>query len=139
MAISDSYKHFDFPEYAKYYTKLEDCFKGTDRIKEKGTTYLPQTDGQEKDIKNGVARYIAYKERAIWYNYPQNTIIKSLGVLHKRPAEISLPDNLKYLEDSATKEKESLASFQLLVNDQQISYGRVGLLPDIDEDGNFYP
>jgi hypothetical protein len=111
---------------------VDDCLDGQRKIKSKGTDYLPQTSAQKEDDKSGSA-YDAYKERAIYYNYPMDTLEAASGMMQKEPAVFTLPSAMESLETSATIDNDPLSGVLADINENQIAYGRYGLLNDMPQ------
>jgi hypothetical protein len=122
------------------YILIQDCLDGERQIKSKGTEYLPKTSAQEDDDNQGKA-YTAYKTRAVYYNYPKDTVDAAVGMLQREPAKFDqMPERMKELITSATIDNEPLHEVLADINEGQISYGGLCLLVDVpSNDGGPVP
>jgi len=117
-----------------------DSYGGERAIKEEGTTYLPPTSGQVEDGQGssktpGQYAYEAYKQRAYYPDIYKEAVEAAIGIMHRKPPTIELPDALADMEENATLLGESLEMLLRKINAQQLKTGRVGLLGDIRTDG----
>jgi hypothetical protein len=112
------------------YILIEDCLYGERRIKDKETEYLPKTSAQEEDDPQGKA-YESYLTRAIYYNYPLDTVETAVGMMQREPSEFIVPETMEKLLTSSTIEDEPLSELLSDVNTGQVSYGGLCLLVDI--------
>ncbi len=108
---------------------------GQTGVKARGEEYLPMTEGQKEDFKegNGIKRYTAYKTRATYYNFCAKTIKKAMGLMHSKDATVQLPENIKEWAESITIDGEDIHSLNRDINSSQLLYGRIGLLLDVTE------
>ena len=127
---NDQYRYFH-----KDWLQLLDTAEGGEReVKERGEEYLPKTSGMKANTTSGDEVYEAYKLRAIFYEYTKDTIPAMLGVMHSKPAKIEIPDSIAHLnEESDSPESWRVGLQQVLreINNNQLTYGRYGLLTDI--------
>jgi hypothetical protein len=123
--------HPDYDLTLEDWVQMQDCVKGERAIKDAGEKYLPMTSGQKEDGQDGLDRYKAYKQRAVYLNFPKGTINDALGMMFSREPDIETSTTHEYLKDSATLKGEDLASLLQNINRQQLTYGRVFLLADI--------
>ncbi len=110
---------------------------GQTGVKNAGETYLPKTEGQVEDGNDGTVRYDAYKKRATYYNFCSKTIKKAMGLMHSKTGVIQLPEKLDKWIESITIDGEDIYSLSRDINSQQLLYGRIGLLLDYSEKGQF--
>lgn len=128
------------PDYAANvidWRLLRTAYKGERAMKERGTEYLPATSGMVLDGQGrgnykaiGEMEYQAYKMRAVFPDHVAMAVEYFLGLLHKRQGQIELPERMKYLEDKATEQGDTLEQLMRKINEQQIVTGRVGILAD---------
>lgn len=137
------------PLYDKYnpeWTKLDDCYEGEKRVKSKNETYLPPTEGQLMRSGNastgllaasgpGRQAYDAYKLRARFPELISLAVEGFVGVMHRKPAEITLPAELEPLRANAAVTGESLQHLLRQINAEQFLLGRIGLLADTQPEG----
>lgn len=143
------------PLYAKFvpdWRQMRDSFEGERRVKEAGFRYLPPTKAMVMDGAVGVNRghssttsdgqsvnttslgwqaYSAYRMRARYPDFVNESVTYLLGVMHREPPTIELPAKMEYLRDRATLSGESLEQFLRRVNEQQLVTGRVGIMGDV--------
>ncbi len=127
------------PSYLKFYTKwevLQDFYDGEDAVKQKGTQYLPATEGMILDGMNNVTdigwkNYQSYKNRAMFPEYVREAVEALVGLMHQKEAIIELPPELEYLREKASPEGEPLLALYRRVTVEQVLKGRLGLLADL--------
>ena len=138
MAIES--KHPDFLEVASDYRQMRDSFGGERRIKEATFLYLPPTGGQIKDgaLKSvtspGWISYQNYLTRAQFPEFVREAVNALVGVMHAEPPIVELPEQMEPLRKHATRKGETLEMLLRRINEQQLLYGRVGLLADFPQD-----
>ena len=133
---------------------------GSREIKRKGTVYLPATSGQLKAwnlpmggvnreyltadktqwVDNssvvcgcqgqGAYAYFLYQFRAVFYDYPAETVRQMVGRLTSSPAEIELPPDLEPMKDTATNTGLDMQSLIEVIFNEQCKYSRCGVLAD---------
>ena len=133
--------HPDYLRFRDSWTRCRDAVAGEDRIKNKGSTYLPPLPSHTKDQN----RYRAYLNRATFYNATSRTLEGLVGaVFRKAPIINNLTATLsKSLHiDNITQDGESISDLALQVTTEVVHVGRVGLLldrpyapqqPDVDQ------
>ena len=135
MSIKSSV-HPLYSAMLKYWQKGLDCYEGSECIKQKGDEYLKPTggmilDGYPSPGTAGLGNYEAYKQRAVFPDDYEEAINAAVGIIHKKPATIELPEALEYLRDKATPLGESLQLLLRKITTQQLKTGRIGILGDI--------
>jgi hypothetical protein len=116
-----------------------DTNEGQRNIKAKTTTYLPATSGM-RALSNsptqldgeGLALYTAYLTRAFFPDLVKETVRALSGILNREPANIELPQALEDMRELATAKGESLNDLLVKIQINQLLYGRLGLLLDVD-------
>jgi hypothetical protein len=130
-----SYGNRQYRYFIDDWIQLLDTVVGGEReVKEKATVYLPKTSGQKKNTTSGQDVYNAYKQRAVYYGYTQDTVIAMLGVMHAKPARIELPSVIAELDKDAVDPRAWRAGLQQIlreINFDQLVYARCGLLVDM--------
>lgn len=116
-----------------------DTNEGQRHIKSKTTQYLPSTSGMRalsgktnKLNGEGLELYTAYLIRAFFPDLVKETVRALTGILDREPANIELPDALEDMRELATPKGESLNDLLVQIHINQLLYGRVGLLLDVD-------
>ncbi len=133
-------KHPDFVEVADDYRVMRDTFAGERRVKESKFVYLPATAGQNIDgaKKNttslGYAAYSNYLTRSRFPDLVKQAVGTQVGVMVREPAVIKLPERMEPLRKSATRKGEGLEALLRRIYEQQLLFGRVGLLADFPQD-----
>lgn len=114
--------------------KLRDVYGGERSVKDKGTDYLPATGAQEADGmgtgKDGQKDYDRYRTRAVVPNFLKEAVEAMLGIMHREPARIEVPDQMRPLLDDMTNNGESAWTLLRKINEWQLLYGRLGLLAE---------
>jgi hypothetical protein len=131
-----SHLHPDYVTFSPYWQQVADTLAGERVVKAKGVTYLPMTDGMLKlktTDRNTI--YEAYKAKAVFLNFVEETGESILGMMDRKPAHIVLPTKLDPYHSQMTTDGLGIAELLKFVNRHQIYKGRVGLLPDISEGG----
>lgn len=110
--------------------KCRDVLQGATQIKNKGTEYLPQLDGQDEKA------YTAYKARACFYPAVKRTIKGMSGMVFMKDLAINgLPEKLDYLKADATFTGKPLIGLSKNIFDETMGVGRTGILVDMPEKG----
>ena len=133
-AISDP--HPDYSARRPDWVLMFDTNEGQRHIKSKTNGYLPQTSGMRalgmKTGDEGAALYAAYLIRAYFPDLVKETIRALVGILDREPANIELPEALEPLREFATAKGESLNDLLIQIHINQLLYGRLGILLDVD-------
>lgn len=121
------YKRPEYIEYNEMWTKCRDVLEGgTESIKGKGTTYLPQLPGQN-DVE-----YLAYKTRAQFVNYSSRTLQASIGQLFRKNVlynEFDYPEWMEDIDLSGTP----IDYFNRMIASEVFTTNRIGVLVDYSE------
>ena len=117
---------------------MRDAYAGERTIKAAGRAYLPSTPGQELDGMEapesvGSKNYQAYKLRARFPDYVTTAIESLLGIMHRKPPTIELPEKMKPMLERGTVEGESLWMLLRRINEHQFLTGRCGVLADVPD------
>lgn len=117
-------KKLEYDRYLPVWESVRDCVLGQQRVKYKGTTYLP--DFSIKDE----ARYSAYKERAMFLGVTQRTLSSLVGAAMRKAPEVTLPPSMDYLIEDADNSGNSLNQLFRSTIYSMMGVGRHGLLTD---------
>lgn len=116
-----------------------DTNEGQRHIKSKTTIYLQATSGMTALSANpkvlsdeGLALYTAYLQRAFFPDLVKETVRALTGILDREPANIELPAALEDMRQTATSKGESLDDLLIQMHMNQLLYGRLGVLADVD-------
>lgn len=131
-------RHPSYVLYMDDWQLMRDSIAGERRVKERGQTYLPATqgmihDGMASTEAAGYQAYQAYKIRAVYPDFVSEAVGHMLGIMHARPPKIDLPPQLEFLRTAASSDGESLEQLLQRINEEQLSTGRVGLMLDLPE------
>lgn len=136
---SISEPHPDFSARRPDWVVMFDTNEGQRHIKSKTTSYLPATSGM-RALSNspgaldgeGLALYTAYITRAFFPDLVKETVRALVGILDREAANIELPAALEDMREIATPKGESLNDLLIGIHMNQLLYGRLGLLLDVD-------
>lgn len=124
-------------ENVAVWKKNRDVYKGTETVKECTIEYLKPTQGMVLDGMDtgdmgsiGGKAYKAYLERAVFPEAYRDGVDMLIGVMHKKPPNITLPPQLEFLRENATIQGENLELLLRRINTEQLCPGRLGLLLD---------
>jgi len=125
---------------------MRDAVEGERQIKAAGTTYLKPTSGMIEDGilvgQPGWAAYDAYRSRARYPDLVSEAVESLLGVMHRKPPTIELPESMEDMREKITIRGESMDMLLRRINEEQLTTGRVGLIGDVigtgDREGELY-
>ena len=136
---SISEPHPDFSARRPDWVTMFDSSEGQRHIKSKDTQYLPATSGMRALSATptvlegeGLVLYTAYLTRAFFPDLVKETVRALTGILDREAANIELPDALEDMREIATAKGESLNDLLMSIHMNQLLYGRLGLLLDVD-------
>lgn len=133
-------RHPDYLDAIEDYRVMRDSYAGERKIKEATFTYLPPTAGQIKDgaaqsVRSpGWVSYTNYLARANFPEFVREAVQTLVGVMHAEPPIIELPAALEPMRKVASRKGESLEMLLRRINEQQLLFGRIGLLADFPQD-----
>lgn len=139
-------RHSSYEEQVCRWSLVEDALKGEHHVKKKGTKYLPAPPAMagsgawsraNKDTAGGVGAYEFYLSFAEFPEIVSDVLGGYQGLIHAKPPTVELPEDMKYLYDSATPSGLSVREMWQIATRMVLKGGRVSLLPDIGEDGKF--
>lgn len=133
MAIDD--RHPEYIAKVGEWIQMYDTYKGEREVKRKRLDYLPPSeamiqDGMATPSSPGWKDYEAYITRAVFHDCVRDAVKAMIGIMHMKPAVISLPPRLAPMMDKATIQGEGLQMLMRRINEAQLCYGRCGLLVD---------
>jgi len=123
---------FQRPEYkaAGYgWTLVDDVVAGSEKVKAKGKTYLPQPNPSDLSAENE-ERYRQYKARAVFYNATSRTVQSLVGAAFRKVPALTCPDALKYVEDDVDGKGISIYQQSQSAVRQVLKKGRQAILVD---------
>lgn len=129
--MADNIDHV-LPEVNKHlkpWARVRDCINGEDAVKEKGHTYLPAIMPWDKSKENE-ARNLDYVQRAVFYGVTKRTLKGMIGQVMSKPAVLSVPELLEYLQDDVDGGAVSIDQQANQCLSDTLAVGRAGLLTD---------
>lgn len=124
-----STKRKELRDYEGDYKKIADCTAGERAVKKRGVTYLPMPNPDDESAEN-VARYGAYKTRAVFYNVTQRTLSGMVGEVFARDPVEELPTRLDVVSEDADGSGLTLTQLAKRAVRYTLSMGRAGVLAD---------
>jgi Domain of unknown function (DUF4055) len=121
-------KHALYLQRQEQWQRCRDAYDGSDAIKARSTTYLPQLTGQTKD------EYAAYLLRAMWYGATGRTVDGLTGTITRKPGKIDVPTALDAHLDDITLSGTPLEVFIKELLSEILKIGRGGVLVDMGRD-----
>ena len=134
MSLDD--KHPEYVQHLGEWLQCSDTYAGEREVKRKRITYLPPTeamvqDGMTSAQAPGWKDYDAYIMRAVYHDAVRDAVKAMVGIMHMKPATITLPPKLAGMMNKATIQGEGLQMLLRRINEAQLVYGRCGLLVDV--------
>ena len=129
--------HPDFLARQPDWRLMFDTNEGQRHVKSQKNLYLPPTSGMralglKKAEDEGALLYGSYLTRAFFPDLVKETVRALAGILDREPANIELPKGLEDMGEIATPKAESLNDLLVHIHVNQLLYGRLGLLVDVD-------
>jgi len=128
-------KHPLYTEFELDWRQMRDTYRGQRVVKAARGRYLPPTagmitDGIENTQAEGFKAYMAYLSRAVFPDVVRQAVEAMLGVMHRKPPVIELPESMAPLLERATLKNESLEMLLRRINEEQLTTSRCGLLAE---------
>jgi hypothetical protein len=139
MAGTVDTKHPDYVQRLPNWEMMRDTVMGENGVKDRLESYLPIPDGFYAQPDNGRQMYSAYITRAQFPEIVRPTIAGMVGVIHRTEADIKLPKAMEGLTELATPDGLPLEDLHKRITGELLTTGRVGLLPDLPEEGGDLP
>lgn len=111
------------------YRLINDCVAGQRAIKQRGTVYLPAPNPDDASDEN-VARYDAYRTRAVFYSVTQRTLSGLVGEVFARDPVEEVPASLDIVSEDADGSGLTLTQLAKRACRYTLSVGRAGVLAD---------
>lgn len=142
MSVSATHKAYDENRYK--WQRCRDVIAGRDAIiknlrtstRYTGSLYNPIFTGNDylpRLASQSDAEYMAYQERANFFNATGRTIDAFTGMIFSKDPMIELPTAIEPFEDDITLSGINLREFSEQVVEQQIAVGRVGIMADFPQ------
>jgi len=119
--------------------KLMDDSLSERRIKKETTLYLPKTTGQLiRELENPllVAAYVGYQMRAGFPEITEKAISSMVGIAHRQDGVVTSSDRID--TDHITVDGHGINELARRCTRKVVKDGRIGLLVDVDTDGQPY-
>lgn len=116
----------EYEERLPQWRKVRDAMAGEDRVKERGTEYLPKPSGMKDPRK-----FTAYKERASFYDVADRTLSGLEGLVFRVEPVVKVPAALEPMLKDVTS---TGAPIQVMLHEamrEVASMGRYGQLVDL--------
>jgi hypothetical protein len=133
MALPD--KHPEYINRVGEWIQMQDTFDGERAVKQKRLDYLPATEGMVQDgmqtpSSPGWRDYEAYLLRAVFRNFVRDAVKAMVGIIHNKPAIVTVPPRLDGILKRATIQGETMQQLVRRILVAQLLKGRIGLLVD---------
>jgi len=130
-------KHPLYNDRMDEWTQLKDTHRGQAAVKAKKQDYLPATSGMVADGMNagqpGEKAYNAYLKRSVFPDLMVEAVEGMAGIMHREAPIIEVPKRLEPMLEKATDNGEPLKLLLRKINEQQLIYGRLGLLLEVPD------
>lgn len=133
--MSVSTPHPDYAAFSADWQVMRDAIEGADAVRKRGTDYLPMPSGFKAQADGGQAMYAAYQTRAQFPDLLTPAIGAMVGVIHQSEFQITLPDSMGWLWETATRDGMSLEAFHRRITRELLEVGRYGLLVEAPAEG----
>lgn len=122
-------KRKELRDFEADYKQIADCVAGERVVKKGSTKYLPMPNADDQSPEN-VARYTAYKARAVFYNVTQRTLSGLVGEVFARDPVSEVPTSLDVFAEDADGSGLTLTQLAKRGVRYTLSMGRAGVLAD---------
>ena len=122
-------KRKELRDFEADYRLINDCVAGQRAVKKRGTTYLPAPNPDDVSEEN-VARYSAYRTRAVFYSVTQRTLSGLVGEVFARDPVEEIPTSLDVVSEDADGSGLTLTQLAKRACRYTLSAGRAGVLAD---------
>lgn len=116
--------------------RCRDAYDGGDAIKKKGELYLPPLGSHAPNgtfTTEGQYRYLAYKDRALWYNATGRTVDGLAGGIFQKSPKIVAPNVVTKALADVTLTNQPVELFALQQAKEVLTVGRAGILVDMSD------
>lgn len=135
MAITATHSHGAATERKELrdrkadYQLIADCADGERAVKKRSTIHLPMPNADDQSEAN-LARYEAYKRRAVFYNVTQRTLSGLVGEVFVRDPVAEMPTSLDIVAEDADGSGLTLTQLAKRATRLTLANGRAGVLAD---------
>lgn len=124
---------FQRPEYVEAnrwrWPLVRDLCIGSERVKARGTRYLPKPNAHDTSKQND-ERYLAYVQRAVYYNATGGTRGGLIGTVYRVDPSLEVPSLLDYVKTDIDGAGNSIYQQSQAVVGDLLETGRAFLLAD---------
>jgi len=121
---------FTHPAYDAAFPKWEVCRDNVElKVESKGGLYLPRPATHKNDQK-GNAKFANYHKRAVYYPYTKHTHDNLAALIHSRPPQVDLPQQVEEVADNINGAGLTLEGLTALLSSEALTTGRAGILVD---------
>ncbi|MFP4212141.1 MAG: DUF4055 domain-containing protein [Alkalispirochaeta sp.] len=117
--------HSEYQKNLSKWQRYRDAVSGEDAVKARGETYLPK-----KSVRQSKDEYLAYVQRAMYFNASGRTKDGLVGLLDRVQPVVTYPESMQEIIDDVTLDGISLAELVRQAEDDAITVGRAGVLVD---------
>ena len=125
-----SFEHPSIRDFKPQWQIVNDVIAGASKVKSRGTLYLPHPTAYDPADAEDVARYNAYRTRAVFYGITARTLRGMVGQIFGRDPKVELPSILKPVELDMTGSKTPFFQHAKSTCNKAVALGRVGLFTD---------
>jgi hypothetical protein len=124
-----NYRRPELRNMQALYRKVKDVLEGAEKVKARGSLYLPKPDPANASKENQ-ARYDAYKTRAVFYAVTRRTLVGFLGELFNSDPVITVPPSMEPIIEDANGEGIGIIQLTKQLATWVIALGRGGIFVD---------
>lgn len=124
-----AYVRKEVADLKPHYLLIADALAGEPAVKKAGVKYLPMPNPDDASKEN-IARYKAYRERAVFYGATQQTHYGFVGQIFLRAPVVEVPEALKIVVADADGSGMTLEQSQKESVGHVLAFNRSGLLID---------
>jgi hypothetical protein len=125
MELRPDTKSIHYERMIKEWIKISVIMAGDPAIKEAGQIYLPKLTGQTP------AQYKAYKNRGVFFNAFDRTVVGFSGAIVKKNPIFEVSPRIKEMLPHITVNNESIEEVTEIIGKNLLSYGYYGILVDM--------
>lgn len=127
--LNYAYRRKELKDVLPKYTRIRDCIDGEDKIKSKGTTYLPKPNTSDDPIESNI-RFANYLLRASFYNATKSTLKGLHGQIFMREPVVELPALFEYMQTDVNGSGVGLVQLAKRASLDVLALGRGGFFVD---------
>ncbi len=129
MSGNVSFTRLEVKNLIAVYDLVKDCCDGDFAIKARGDVYLPRPNASDT-TKENLDRYLAYLDRARFYNVTKNTLAGLLGQIFSKKSQIEISAELEVLKTNCDGKGNGIEQLAKQGISSLLKSGRFGLFTD---------